>query len=843
MDLIALGVGGTVGSGIFVLCGQIAHGYAGTYTYLSWIGAGVAATTSALSLCELASAIPDTGSTYAYCRAVHLGGSQYTTTVALLAAACLTLEYAVSGAAVARTWGDKLVWYLSSTVQMSDASRQEDQEEEWNTTNNQDDDGIQTHSTVWSDWLLPGDGWINIPAGLISLWAMALLVWGVQESKQVTNLITGLKLLLIAGLVVGGFTLFQGAAWRSTPPPHGVTGIVRGTTSAFFGYLGYDEVCVVAGEAVNPRRNVPRAILATLAIVTLCSVGASMALTGMVPHPADVSPTAGFPAAFALRNRPVWSQLAALGELGTLPVVVLVSLLAQPRLSQRMADDGLLPAAWFGRTGRTATANPLRRATWIWGLVMTSIATAVPFTYLDDLISCGILVAFCLANASLLVLRQDQQQQQQQRQQVQPQEELEAHEPPQEQPPQEQDGYAPPSHPKHNHNNTHTMSLQRNILCFNLLCASTSLLLSRSSSSHHDPTNDMKNPDTTTTTTTTPWWNQGLVLLLTLATVVCYGWGIVPYFTTNNKPPPSRTTITTTTRQPPFPPPSPQWWQWWTYCWNPLLWGANGTTYHPAKTRTTVRRHSYTAVQPSIPTTTTTNRMAVQAPFVDQHPNPHATSSTDPHHHRGGGGPRTTPLEPHVSPNDDDDRSPWNHHDDHHHHHLSMDHDADDNDDDTDPSSYFRTPCVPWIPCLAMVINWYLIAQLEIQGLLLLVLYLAGTVALFRFLVPQHARTTTVRPPLQPEPQHPPLQYSYSDHHGGGGSLAAPVPPDGTPTVQQHGPYNESILDDHDTLYDSHGKLLTRQYSLPVRSSSSNTSHYPHQHHGEEPPPPRTRSS
>eukprot|EP00977_Amphora_coffeiformis_P016232 scaffold4961_cov149-Amphora_coffeaeformis.AAC.1 len=367
-DLTSIGVGGTVGSGIFVLTGQIAHEYSGPATFISWILAGFAAFTSGLAFAELAARIPHSGSTYAYARLA--GGKQ----AAVVAAACLTLEYMISGSAVARTWGDKVLVWLERSAPDS-----------------------------FLLVLMKPVEWMNVPASLISFASTLLLLGGVRESKLVTNLITAVKMLVVGLMVVGGFLLFHPVNMQPPLAPFGVNGVLRGATSSFFGYLGYDEICVVAGEAKHPRRDLPRAVLGTLVIVTVCYVLGAIALTGMLPY-TEISPTSGFPEAFASRGWGWASQVTALGEVGTLPVVVLISLLAQPRLTFAMAKDGILPRAIFAPTNSHGQST-LFNGTLISGIIMTVTAAFVPFTYLDDLISSGILLAFCMTNSALIQFR------------------------------------------------------------------------------------------------------------------------------------------------------------------------------------------------------------------------------------------------------------------------------------------------------------------------------------------------------------------------------------------------------------------------------------------------------
>jgi len=182
----------------------------------------------------------------------------------------------------------------------------------------------------------------------------------------------------------------------------GAAGIWRGATSSFFGYLGYDEVCCIASEAIHPARDMPRAVLWTLAIVTILYVLAAIALVGMQPW-SEMSDTSAFPDSFHYNGIEWAAQLVAAGEVICLPVVVLISLMAQPRLQLALAKDGLMPEIF----GRIDNQGNLHDGAKISGIIMTLIATFVPFGYLDDLISAGILVAFSMTDCCLVIMRCD----------------------------------------------------------------------------------------------------------------------------------------------------------------------------------------------------------------------------------------------------------------------------------------------------------------------------------------------------------------------------------------------------------------------------------------------------
>lgn len=362
-DLVSIGVGGTIGSGIFVLNGLIAHSYAGPATFISWIVSGIAALLSGCCYAELSGRIPSAGSSYAYAF-VALGELP-----AFITAFMLTLEFLLSGSAVARSWGDKVVEWLRVELSVSEE---------------------------FLSILEPGYG-INPMACLVSIVTTLLVLWGVKESKLVTDFFTWIKVFLVIFMTVGGFILFNPANMTPlVPPEFGAAGILRGSVSSFFGYLGFDAVCCVAGEAINPERNLPLSIVITLCIVTFLYIAAAISLVGMQYY-TDISPESGFPEAFKSNNVEWAAQLTAAGEVATLPVVVLISIIIQPRLQFAMANDGLIPQ-WFGN---------MRNGALFAGVLMTLFATFVPFSALDDFVSAGILVAFTITNCSLVVMRRE----------------------------------------------------------------------------------------------------------------------------------------------------------------------------------------------------------------------------------------------------------------------------------------------------------------------------------------------------------------------------------------------------------------------------------------------------
>jgi len=155
----------------------------------------------------------------------------------------------------------------------------------------------------------------------------------------------------------------------------------------------------LGGEAINPKQNLPIAILMTLGGVSVLYVLATLALTGMQPYE-EISPVSGFPSAFYSVQANWAGQIAALGEILTLPIVVLISIMAQPRLMLAMGEDGLLPA-FFRRLD--ANGN-LWNGTFLAGCIMVFVATFVPFEHLNDMISFAVLSILNMTDSSLILL-------------------------------------------------------------------------------------------------------------------------------------------------------------------------------------------------------------------------------------------------------------------------------------------------------------------------------------------------------------------------------------------------------------------------------------------------------
>ncbi|CAJ1390166.1 unnamed protein product [Effrenium voratum] len=184
------------------------------------------------------------------------------------------------------------------------------------------------------------------------------------------------------------------------PPDMGIAGVLAGSVTTFFGFIGFDEVCCMAGEATNPRKTVPRALIGTLLCATVLPLAASLALVGFTPY-TSIDPSSGFAVAFRDRGWTALAYAVQLGQLVVLFVVTYMCFLAQPRVFFALARDGLLPC----RFAELNEAGEPWFATLMTGVLVVACGALLPFSTLANAISGGVCVNFNLVNCCMVVLR------------------------------------------------------------------------------------------------------------------------------------------------------------------------------------------------------------------------------------------------------------------------------------------------------------------------------------------------------------------------------------------------------------------------------------------------------
>lgn len=337
---------------------------------ISFILAGLTALFSALSYAELAGSVPVSGSSYSYAYAT-MGEL-----IAWICGWCLVLEYAVSVAAVAVGWGQYLNELLDGTI------------------------GVTVPEAVSAP--LGEGGFINLPALVVVLLSMVFLMRGAKESATVNSIMVGVKivtLLLFIGIGVMGIK-----SGNYTPlAPLGVTGISAAASTLFFSYIGFDAASTAGEEAKNPKKDLPRAIMLSLAIVTALYVLVAFVAVGAMPW----KDFEGTEAALAqimtdVTGNSVWGVVLAAGAVIAIFSVVFAVLYGQTRILFAMSRDGLVPKVFAKVDEKTGAP---RTNVVIVSLFCGTLAAFIPLGKLADATSIGTLFAFGLVNVAVIILR------------------------------------------------------------------------------------------------------------------------------------------------------------------------------------------------------------------------------------------------------------------------------------------------------------------------------------------------------------------------------------------------------------------------------------------------------
>lgn len=386
-SLTAIGLGATIGTGIFILTGTVAANHSGPALALALLIAAIGSAFAAICYAELAAMIPVSGSAYTYTYAT-LGES-----VAWFIGWNLSLEYMLSASAVAVGWSAYVVDFLGTIgIHLPDAL-------------------INAPLGKVADGTLGLTGAIvNLPAVLVVIALGWVCYVGVKESASLNNVMVFVKVAVIVIFILAGVSYIDIANWTPFIPENttgnygefGWSGVFQGAAIIFFSYVGFDTASTAAREARNPQRDVPLGIIGALVISTVLYIGMAAVLTGLVPYTQLDVPA---PVAVALDAHPQLAWLAGLVKIGAIvgmTSVILMSLLGQPRIFLAMADDGLLPPSMKKvhpkyRTPHIATSIAVVMAALFAGLF--------PLDVLGELISVGILLAFTVVCIGVLVLR------------------------------------------------------------------------------------------------------------------------------------------------------------------------------------------------------------------------------------------------------------------------------------------------------------------------------------------------------------------------------------------------------------------------------------------------------
>nr|GEU34055.1 cationic amino acid transporter 2, vacuolar-like [Tanacetum cinerariifolium] len=374
LHLIAIGVGSTIGAGVYILVGTVAREHSGPALAFSFLIAGIAAALSAFCYAELASRCPSAGSAYHYSY-ICVGEG-----LAWIIGWALILEYTIGGSTVARGISPNLALLFG---------------------------GPDSLPFFLARHTIPGLGTVVDPcAALLVFTVTGLLCVGIKESTFVQSIVTTANICaMIFVIIAGGYLGFKsgwvGYKLSSGYFPFGVDGMLAGASTVFFSYIGFDSVASTAEEVKNPQRDLPLGIGAALSICCMLYMLVSAVIVGLVPYYA-MDPDTPISSAFASHGIQWAAYIITIGAVTALCSTLMGSLLPQPRILMAMARDGLLPSFFSDVNKRTQV--PIK-STILTGTVAATLAFAMDVEQLAGMVSVGTLLAFTMVAISVLILR------------------------------------------------------------------------------------------------------------------------------------------------------------------------------------------------------------------------------------------------------------------------------------------------------------------------------------------------------------------------------------------------------------------------------------------------------
>ncbi|XP_065859176.1 cationic amino acid transporter 9, chloroplastic-like [Euphorbia lathyris] len=373
-DLLLLGIGASIGAGIFVVTGTVARD-TGPGVTISFILAGFSCILNALCYAELASRFPAVvGGAYLYTY------SAFNEITAFLVFGQLMVDYHIGAASIARSLASYVVTVLELFPVFKD------------------------HIPGWighgGQEFFGGTLSINILAPILLALLTVILCWGVGESSIVNSIMTVTKIVIVIIVIFVGSFEVDVSNW-SPFAPKGVKAILTGATVVFFAYVGFDAVANSAEESKRPQRDLPLGIIGSLVICIVLYIGVCLVITGMVPY-YYLGEDAPLAEAFKSKGLKYVSILISVGAVAGLTTTLLVGLYVQSRLYLGLGRDGLLPAM-FAKVHPTRH-TPVHSQIWV-GIVASILGGLFNVHVLSHILSVGSLTGYSVVSACVVTLR------------------------------------------------------------------------------------------------------------------------------------------------------------------------------------------------------------------------------------------------------------------------------------------------------------------------------------------------------------------------------------------------------------------------------------------------------
>jgi amino acid transporter len=406
-DLTFMGIAAIIGAGIFSTIGN-ASASGGPAVSLLFVFTSIACAFSAMCYAQFASTVPVSGSAYTYAYVA------FGELIAWIIGWTLIVEYAIGNIAVAISWSDYFTGLVHGitgfhipeylTMDYLSASRGFTEVQELLAKGEILEKLPSYQQEAHAAWLsAPSIGSLklilDIPALGIVFFITTLVYRGIHESKKATNLFVYLKLGVILLVIIAGAFYVDPGNW-SPFAPNGLSGVLKGVSSVFFAYIGFDALSTTAEECKDPQKDLPKSMMLSLIICTVLYILITLVLTGMIDYR---ELAVGDPLSFVFEQVGVhWiSGIVAASAVVAIASVLLVFQLGQPRIWMSMSRDGLLPK-------RFSKVHP-KFKTPAFATIITGLLVAIPALFMNlkevtDLSSIGTLFAFVLVCGGILKL-------------------------------------------------------------------------------------------------------------------------------------------------------------------------------------------------------------------------------------------------------------------------------------------------------------------------------------------------------------------------------------------------------------------------------------------------------
>lgn len=370
-DLILLGLGAIVGTGIFVITGTASATAAGPALIISFIIAAFSCALTALCFAEFASRMPVSGGAYSYAYSI------FGEIIGWLVGWLMLCQYLLACASVASGWSGYLNGFLAGL-------------------------GIGLPQALRASYNPENGTYIDIIAVVVTLLVAYLVMQGAKKALRLNSLMVYVKFGLIALFIIVGIFYVKPENWVPFAP-FGMNGVIEGAAIVFFAFLGFDAVSTAAEETKDPQRSMPRGIIGSLGIATILYILVTLVLTGLVPF--DILNVRD-PVSFAMRfiGQDFVAGIISVGAILTLLTVLISMMYGLGRLIFAIARDGLLPESLSEIDDQTHTP---KKATIVAGLFTAILSGVIPLGKLAELTNIVTLTVFVIIAAGIIKLRKD----------------------------------------------------------------------------------------------------------------------------------------------------------------------------------------------------------------------------------------------------------------------------------------------------------------------------------------------------------------------------------------------------------------------------------------------------